>query len=625
MNAMPLSVLGPRDNGSQITFGIWLPGITPAVGQLKIKIIHERDQMIQTEQPFTVAMKHGTLAPYGDYWSVTVDLATPGSGRNWGQTGTYVYRYCLSRTNQPDLDWIIDPFAREFGAGRHAAFTYGFSPHTWSPNEASWKTPRQEDLVLYELNLHEFAGKISDAVQRLDYLADLGINCVSLMPITNICDSRDWGYTPCGYMGVDERFGDRHDFQNFVDEAHQRGIAVLVDAIYGHTSSLFGYEYLYSNTGVANPMMGAFAADMFGTSVDWNKPFAQDFFFSVNEIWLEKFHVDGFRYDCVPNYWSLNPPDYPGYASLVYATHQHVKANLAASDYSRFAAGPGPIRLIQCAEQLEAVADVLDKTYSTCAWQEKTLSAAKRVAAAGAGALPELGKSFAAMGLPSQLTVNGDTLPKAPLQYIENHDKSRFICEFGTYNPDEDQNPLFAMGDRWRSWYRVQPYLVGILMAKGVPLLWQGQELAENDTVASKGASRTQFLRPVNWEYFYDAPGRATLSLVRDLLALRKRAPHIRDGECYFFNDDQRYHNKGLLLFARYYPNTTNYTLVALNFTDHDVWAPFWFPLGGMYTEELHGRPTSRGYNADLNLQNVTAYQEYWLKIPGNYGRVWSK
>ena len=64
------------------------------------------------------------------------------------------------------------------------------------------------------------------------------------------------------------------------------------------------------------------------------------------------------------------------------------------------------------------------------------------------------------------------------MQYVENHDHDRFICHFGTENPDELRNPLFERGIR-ANFYKVQPYLIGILMAKGIPLLWQGQELCK--------------------------------------------------------------------------------------------------------------------------------------------------
>ena len=58
--------------------------------------------------------------------------------------------------------------------------------------------------------------------------------------------SVDWGYLPIGYFGVDERLGKRSDFQQLVDIAHQQGIAVIVDVVYGHTGVDFPYYDAYT-------------------------------------------------------------------------------------------------------------------------------------------------------------------------------------------------------------------------------------------------------------------------------------------------------------------------------------------------------------------------------------------
>ncbi len=117
-----------------------------------------------------------------------------------------------------------------------------------------------------------------------------------------------------------------------------------------------------------NPFMGPFAKDYFssfGKSTDFGRQLTRDYFFTVNHHWLEVYHVDGFRYDCMPNYW--DGPLGVGYASLVYETYQLTKSKIAQSQpyWNRFDAGPGaPLRLIQCAEQLEGPEEVLRTTYS---------------------------------------------------------------------------------------------------------------------------------------------------------------------------------------------------------------------------------------------------------------------
>ena len=145
---------------------------------------------------------------------------------------------------------MIDPYTREFGIGkRQLAVTVGGPDFDWPAAESDWRTPALPDLVLYEINLAEFGVDTPGAISRLDYLADLGVTCLSLMPLSNIAGEVDWGYLPVGYFGVDERFGGQTQLKQLVAEAHARGIAVIVDSVYGHASrSLFAPGSLLRST-----------------------------------------------------------------------------------------------------------------------------------------------------------------------------------------------------------------------------------------------------------------------------------------------------------------------------------------------------------------------------------------
>jgi 1,4-alpha-glucan branching enzyme len=478
--------------------------------------------------------------------------------------------------------------------------------------------PELADLVLYEMNIAEFGGSLEQAHNLMAYLADLGVNAIQVMPLSNVAISVDWGYLPIGYFGVDERFGKRSDFQRFVDVAHQHGIAVIVDMVYGHTGIDFPYYDAYTRLRYhENPFMGTFAKDYFsnfGKSTDFNRQFTRDYFFSVNHHWLEVYHVDGIRYDCVPNYW--DGPMGVGYANLVFETYHLTKSkiDLHQSYWDRFSSrADTPITLIQCAEQLEGPEEILRSTYSNCTWQNRTYDVAKGVARGDRGRLSEYGLSLGLFGYTEEENSNGDIIPKTALQYIENHDHERFLCNFGLVNPDEAGNPLFLEGDR-RRWYLLQPYLIATLMSKGIPMLWQGQEFGENYFLPDYGAGRVGLLRPLRWDYFYDEAGRSLVTLARKLLRIRGQRSQLRRGSYFFFNHWDRYLSRGVLFFAR--SLGTQYTLVAVNTSDAEQRVPFWFPIGGHYVEELHG--------GNLNLNNIVPLQETLLKIPSNYGRIWT-
>jgi len=612
MNLLPLEKLGARCTPNGVAdFGVFFPWISEANGNsISVKIIHEKDQFLQDVPPKVFKMEHSIDPEYGDYWSAQVEIdshSKPHPKSAWGTAGKYVYRYLLERPDKEPIDWIIDPYAREFGIGKLSAFTLGYEPYIWSKNEESWKTPKLEELVIYELMINEFGGDIETTIQHLDYLSDLGINCIEIMPVTNVANTADWGFLPIGYFGVDERFGKRRDMQRLIDAAHRKGVAVILDMVYGHTDRLFPYSYIYRELGYAeNPFMGPFAKDYFGESTDYKRGLTRDFFYTVNNHWLDTYHVDGFRYDCVPNYW--DGPTGVGYSSLVYETYQLVKAKKGALDHWQRFFDEDEINLIQCAEQLEGPEEVLEKTYSNCTWQNETFGAATAVATQGSEWLTDLGRRLGLIGFPTEVTVNDDRIKKTALQYIENHDHYRFVCNFRTIS--RDGNDLLKEGDR-SLWYKVQPYMIALMTARGIPMLWQGQEFCENYFLPESGMGRVVMFRPMRWDYFYDSTGKNMVSLVRRLLKLRKKT-QFQNGDHWFYDDLQRYQSKGVLLFSRKLGDA--FSLIALNFGDSDQTVPFQFPIAGRYVEELNGQENFE----------VSAGEVREITVPSNYGRIWS-
>jgi maltooligosyltrehalose trehalohydrolase len=614
MGLLPLHKLGARETSpSVVDFGLFLPWVSANDGnRLWVKVIHQKDQFLQEIQPLMFELNHSFDPNYGDYWSVQISISSdqkPHPTSAWGETGKYVYRYCLQNPNTPEMiDWVIDPCAREFGVGKLSAFTLGYEAYIWSDHENIWKTPALEDLIIYELMINEFGGDIDGTLSQLDYLADLGINCIELMPVSNVANTVDWGFLPIGYFGVDERFGKRKDLQELIDAAHQRNIAVILDVVYAHTSESFPYHYVYRKLGYhENPFMGPFAEDYFGESTDFRRGFTRDFFLTVNHHWLECYHADGFRYDCVPCYW--DGPVGQGYANLTYETYQMVKVNQSVAGHWQRFFNNGSINLIQCAEQLEGPREILEKTYSNCTWQNETLGAAEGVAHQQQNEVGNLGLRFGLMGYPEEVSNEGDTIKKTALQYIENHDHSRFVCNFRTTFRDSE---LLGEGDR-NLWYKVQPYLIGLFAAKGIPLLWQGQEFCENYCIPEQGLGRVLMFRPVRWDYFYDSIGKNIIVLVRKLIKLRRDRPQFRSGEHFFYNHHDRYQSKNVMLFSR--TDGNSFSLIALNFGDQQQMVPFTFPFSGDFREELHGLD---------NLSGIIAGEDLWLTVPSNYGRIWT-
>jgi len=123
----------------------------------------------------------------------------------------------------PETDWVSED---EF-------WQKEFSPKRPLPT-------RLEDLVIYELHVDGLGvgrhqrGVLEDAIGLLDYLVELGVNAVELMPFSEYEGWASWGYGTSHYMAIEYAGGGRDQFKHFVRECHRRGIAVLMDVVYNH-------------------------------------------------------------------------------------------------------------------------------------------------------------------------------------------------------------------------------------------------------------------------------------------------------------------------------------------------------------------------------------------------------
>ncbi len=163
--------------------------------------------------------------------------------------------------------------------------------------------PERENLVIYELLLRDFVKKSTFSVltDTLDYLDRLGVNAVELMPVSNFGGNNSWGYNPNAHLAPDKSYGPPEDFKKFVEEAHSRGIAVIMDVVYNHITDQSPLVQLYSSLD-ENPFIISsdrdrnFCDDFF-RELDQGSPFIQKYIDRANRYWIEEFNVDGFRFD----------------------------------------------------------------------------------------------------------------------------------------------------------------------------------------------------------------------------------------------------------------------------------------------------------------------------------------
>ena len=164
--------------------------------------------------------------------------------------------------------------------------------------DIGWRGHEWEELVLYELHIGTFTteGTFRSAIEKLDYLVDLGITAIEIMPIADFPGGWNWGYDGAHLFAPDSSYGRPEDLKALVNEAHARGLSVFLDVVYNHFGPKGNYLAVYTPLTTENyetPWGAALNFDAAGSAI------VREFFFANARYWLNEFHLDGLRLDAV--------------------------------------------------------------------------------------------------------------------------------------------------------------------------------------------------------------------------------------------------------------------------------------------------------------------------------------
>lgn len=175
----------------------------------------------------------------------------------------------------------------------------------WQYN-GSYQRPMKEKLVIYELLIRDFVADHSyqTLVDTLDYLKNLGITAIELMPVNEFEGNESWGYNPSFYFAPDKYYGTTEALKTFIDQCHRRNIAVILDMVLNHSFGQSPMVRLYwdaaNNRPASNsPWFNQQATHPYSVGYDFNHESRDTKYFvdRVNKYWLQEFNVDGFRFD----------------------------------------------------------------------------------------------------------------------------------------------------------------------------------------------------------------------------------------------------------------------------------------------------------------------------------------
>jgi 1,4-alpha-glucan branching enzyme len=257
--------------------------------------------------------------PDGEYFWVTLDGLSPST--------EYAYQYLVDgelKLADPYSDKVLDPWndkwipeetypnLKEYPFGKATGIVSVFETDRQS---FDWQiqnfTPQavnenQSNLVIYELLIRDFVGdsRIASVMDSLDYLKNLGVNAIELLPINEFEGNDSWGYNPSFYFAPDKAYGTINDYKAFVDAAHEKGIAVILDVVFNHSFGQSPMVQMYWDASLDipsanNPWYNQYAPHPLSPGYDFNheSPYTKAFVKRALTYWMQEYKIDGFRFD----------------------------------------------------------------------------------------------------------------------------------------------------------------------------------------------------------------------------------------------------------------------------------------------------------------------------------------
>jgi maltooligosyltrehalose trehalohydrolase len=263
--------LGARFDGQATTFRVWAP---------------DRDRLDLVVDPAPGRQVETGPRPLErdatGYWVGRFADLTPGAR----------YRYRLD--GRDDLTFP-DPASRYQPDGVHGASEV-VDPAAFAWRHDGWQPPPLRDVVLYELHVGTFTpeGTFRAAMDRLPYVAELGVTMIELMPVADFAGSRNWGYDGVALFAPARCYGTPDDLRAVIDAAHGHGLGVFMDVVYNH----LGPDGAYANA--FSPYYFVDTHTAWGAGVNLDGPHSPEVrrFFTENALhWAREYHVDGLRLD----------------------------------------------------------------------------------------------------------------------------------------------------------------------------------------------------------------------------------------------------------------------------------------------------------------------------------------
>ncbi|MEG4321939.1 MULTISPECIES: alpha-amylase family glycosyl hydrolase [unclassified Microcoleus] len=431
------------------------------------------------------------------------------------EDGVYQYKFRVqSKSWFLEADqWVdvVDPYATDIddptqnGVVRIKDGDRIVDTYVWQHDDKP--LPADRELVIYEMHVADFSGgeadplargKYEHVVEKLDYLVELGVNAIELMPLKEYPGDYSWGYNPRYFFAAESSYGTTAQLKNLIDECHGRGIRVIIDGIYNHSESSspltqidHDYWYHHAPRDPDNNWGPEFNYEFYDDNLGTYP--ARKFIGDTVRYWIQEYHLDGIRFDAarqIANYDFM---------------HWIVEE-------AKNAAGPKPFYTV--AEYIPETTSItnLDGPMDGC-WHDSFYHC---IVEHICGDTFDLERLKDVIDCKRQGFLGATNV----VNYLSNHDHDRVMAELG------DRTILDEAAFK-----RVKLGSVLLMTAVGVPLIWMGEEFGEYKAKTIEQAK-------IDWTLLGNDMNKGLWEYYKGLIHLRKNNQALYTENIDFFHED---------------------------------------------------------------------------------------
>lgn len=463
--------------------------------------------------------------PDGNRWWVQVDNINP--------TTEYSYQYLIDgsiKVADPYTEKILDPNydnaipatvypnLKPYPSGQTgyvSEFQATPTPYTWQVT--NFTRPSPKNLVVYELLVRDFVATHSyqTLTDTLNYLVNLGVNAIELLPVNEFEGNDSWGYNTDFGFALDKYYGTKNAYKAFIDACHSKGIAVIQDIVledqFGSSPMVQMYATSSGSPSASNPWFDQvnMHPDAVGYQLNHESAATQYYTENVMKYWMQEYHIDGYRFDEAKGFTQTNS----GTTSSGEAAWAAYDAGRIATweKYNSYMKGLDPSFYVILEYFAVNTEESVLANQGMMLWTNLSTPAQQATMGYATNPVWDLSGLF--------YDGYGFTAPYNLVSYFESHDEERTMFKNEAYGNTSGSYNVMNIPTGLA---REEMAAVFLMSSPGPKMMWQFEELGYDISINQNGRTGD---KPILWNYNTDVNRRHLYSVYSKMIRMKIKNP----------------------------------------------------------------------------------------------------